>query len=610
MTSARPTGGDGDPLHDRARAYGIQPQYDLVGGAVHDAPDDTLRGLLDAFDADTLPPLKSEPRLAAPKGAQCHVPGQGRHWGIALQLYQLRSDRNWGIGDFADLHVLAGHAAQAGAAFLGLNPLHAMFLADPSRCSPFSPSNRRFLNPLYLAVDEVPGFRSDMADGAMLENLRDAELVDYPAVAAAKLSALRAIWSAGATLPDDFVAEGGDDLRRHALFEVASAAMVDAGHGAGWLSWPDSWRDVDGDAVRQLAQDRADDIAFHMWLQYLCQSQLQALRDRCRDLGLAIGLYLDFAVGEAADGSGSWGSDIVLPDVRIGAPPDYFNEQGQDWGLAPLSPVAMAATRAAPFRDLIRHATQQAGALRIDHAMGLWQLFLMPQGAGAADGTYARYPLEDMLSALAEASRQNQTTIIGEDLGNVPPGFREVMEACRILSYRIFFFERGEDGFIPPADYPRDALACLSTHDLPTFRGWWKGDDVALRQRFGFISDAAATEQRDARDTERADLLADLVAAGLLTSERAAGIDPDDAPGDLTIAVHRHLATAPSRLFAVRLEDLAAELHPVNVPSTVDEYPNWRRKLSVPLDDLVATPLFRDLTAGLASERPVQAGGD
>ncbi|MCP4616517.1 MAG: 4-alpha-glucanotransferase, partial [Bradyrhizobium sp.] len=168
-------------------------------------------------------------------------------------------------------------------------------------------------------------------------------------------------------------------------------------------------------------------------------------------------------------------------------------------------------------------------------------------------------------------SRQNRTTIIGEDLGNVPPGFREVMEACRILSYRIFFFERRDDGFIPPADYPRDALACLSTHDLPTFRGWWKGDDVALRQRFGFISDAAATEQRDARKVERADLLAELVAAGLLTADVAAGIDPSDAPATLTIAVHRHLASAPSRLFAVRLEDLAAELHPVNVPSTVDE---------------------------------------
>ncbi|MFN3278136.1 MAG: 4-alpha-glucanotransferase [Paracoccus hibiscisoli] len=591
-------------LRDRARAYGIQPQYDLVGGAQRDAPDDTLRGLLQAFGADRLPPLADEPQLVAPPGAQCHVPGQGRHWGIALQLYQLRSARNWGIGDFADLQVLAGHAAQAGAAFLGLNPLHAMFLADPSRCSPFSPSNRRFLNPLYLAVDAVPGFDPAMADAALLRDLRAAPLVDYPAVAAAKLSALRAIWAKGATLPKAFLAEGGEDLHRHALFEVVSAEMVAQGHGAGWLSWPAPWQAVDGEAVRTLADKRSDDIAFHMWLQYLCQTQLRALRDGCQSLGMAIGLYLDFAVGEAADGSGSWGSDIVLPDVRIGAPPDYFNEQGQDWGLAPLSPVAMAATRAAPFRELIGRATRQAGALRIDHAMGLWQLFLMPQGAGAADGTYARYPLADMLTALAEASRQNATTIIGEDLGNVPPGFRDVMEACRILSYRIFFFERDAQGFIPPENYPREALACLSTHDLPTFRGWWRGDDVALRERFGFIGQAAADEQRSSRAAERADLLGDLVAAGLITADTAGTIGPDDAPAALTVAVHKHLSRAPSRLFAVRLEDMAAELSPVNVPSTVDEYPNWRRKLTVPLDTLVETPLFRDLAAALAAERP------
>ncbi|TJZ85578.1 4-alpha-glucanotransferase [Paracoccus hibiscisoli] len=592
-------------LRDRARAYGIQPQYDLVGGAQRDAPDNTLRGLLQAFGADRLPPLADEPQLVAPPGAQCHVPGQGRHWGIALQLYQLRSARNWGIGDFADLQVLAGHAAQAGAAFLGLNPLHAMFLADPSRCSPFSPSNRRFLNPLYLAVDAVPGFDPAMADAAALHDLRAAPLVDYPAVAAAKLAALRAIWAKGATVPEAFRAEGGDDLYRHALFEVVSTEMVAQGHGAGWLSWPEAWRAVDGEAVRTLADRRSDDIAFHMWLQYLCQTQLQALRDRCRSLGMAIGLYLDFAVGEAADGSGSWGSDIVLPDVRIGAPPDYFNEQGQDWGLAPLSPVAMAATRAAPFRELIGRATRQAGALRIDHAMGLWQLFLMPQGAGAADGTYARYPLADMLTALAEASRQNATTIIGEDLGNVPPGFRDVMEACRILSYRIFFFERDAQGFIPPKNYPREALACLSTHDLPTFRGWWRGDDVALREGFGFIGQTAADEQRRSRAAERADLLGDLVAAGLITAEAAGTIGPDDAPPALTVAVHKHLSRAPSRLFAVRLEDMAAELSPVNVPSTVDEYPNWRRKLTVPLDKLVDTPLYRDLAAALAAERPV-----
>ena len=598
-------------LRDRALAYGIQPSNELVGGTVRDAPDATLERLLEAFDADRLPPLETEPRLAAPEGARCHLPGEGRHWGIALQLYQLRSARNWGIGDFADLEVLADHAARAGAAFLGLNPLHAMFLSDPARCSPFSPSNRKFLNPLYLAVDRVPGYRPEMADPETLAALRATDLVDYPGVARAKLEALGRIWAEGAQLPPDFLEEGGEDLRRHALFETASETMTAQGHPAGWRDWPEAWQRIDGPELRALAHDRADRVAFHQWLQYLCRSQLDALRRRCRDAGMAIGLYLDFAVGEAADGSGSWGSEIVLPQLSIGAPPDYFNEQGQDWGLAPLSPVAMAATGAAPFRDLIGRATAQAGALRIDHAMGLWQLFLIPAGAGPAEGTYARYPLADMLTALAEASRDNGTVIIGEDLGNVPAGFREVMEACGILSYRIFFFERGEDGFIAPEDYPREALACMSTHDLPTFRGWWRGDDVALRERFGFIGPEAATEQRAARETERADLLDDLVAAGLLEAQAAAGIGPDEAPPALVTAVHRHLARAPSRLFAVRLEDLAAELHPVNVPSTQDEYPNWRRKLGLSLEELPGTTLFAELTGAIAAERPLPhpAGG-
>ncbi|WP_333828841.1 4-alpha-glucanotransferase [Pararhodobacter sp.] len=591
-------------LSDRARAYGIQPDYEVVGGTIRTPPPETLEKLLRAFGADQLAPPASEPRLEAPEGAQCFLPGEHRHWGIALQLYQLRSARNWGIGDFADLEHLARVAAPAGADFLGLNPLHALFLADPARCSPFSPSNRRFLNPLYLAIDHVPGFTPDMADEATLDGLRQTPLVDYPGVAAAKLSTLRAIWAQGAQLPDDFVQEGGKALHRHALFEALSAEMVARGHGAGWLAWPEEWRDAEGPAVQDFAQTHEDQIRFHLWLQYLCAQQLQALRRLCDDLGMQIGLYLDFAVGEAADGSGSWGSRNVLPDVRIGAPPDYFNEQGQDWGLAPLSPLAMASEHAAPFRSLIGAATRQAGALRIDHAMGLWQLFLMPEGASAAEGTYARYPLGDMLTALAEASRRNRTVIIGEDLGNVPPGFQAVMAACNILSYRIFFFERTEAGFIPPADYPRNALACLSTHDLPTFRGWWRGDDIALRRRFGFISDTAALEQETSRRSERADLLADLRAAGLLSAADAKQATPGDAPPALITAVHAHLSRAPSRLFAVRLEDLAAELNPVNVPSTVDDYPNWRHKLGLSLDALTATPLFHDIITAVSAARP------
>jgi 4-alpha-glucanotransferase len=249
-------------------------------------------------------------------------------------------------------------------------------------------------------------------------------------------------------------------------------------------------------------------------------------------------------------------------------------------------------------------ATRRAGALRIDHAMALWQLFMIPDGATPAEGTYVRFPARTMHAALAEASHANGTVIIGEDLGNVPRGFREVMDAAAILSYRILLFERHEAGFIAPRNYPRNALVCVSTHDLPTFQGWWRGDDVGLRAGFGLIAPDAAAEQGSAREHERRQLLDDLVAGWLLPAEAAEAAGPEAAPDAVVTAVHRHLARTPSRLLAVRLEDVSGERAPVNVPSTIDEYPNWRRKLGLTLEELPQTALWRDVFAGLRTERP------
>ncbi|WP_265499847.1 4-alpha-glucanotransferase [Paracoccus beibuensis] len=592
-------------LTQRALEHGIQPTYVGMGGEAHLAPEATLEKLLQAFgaDPDRPGPLTAEPELRAHPGTRCYLPEDGRAWGVALQLYQLRSARNWGIGDFGDLADMAAVLGAAGADFIGLNPLHALFLSKPRHCSPFSPSNRRFLNPLYIAVDRLHGFQPQMAAEARLKSLRQAEFVDYAGVAALKLPVLRQIWDA-AGRPDaaeDLLTEGSADLRRHSLFEALSAWMVAQGHGAGWRDWPEEWQDAEGDAVARFAQTHADDLRFHRWLQQVAQRQLAEAGEACGRAGMTIGLYLDFAVGEASDGSGAWGNPLVVPGVRIGAPPDWFNETGQDWGLAPLSPVEMAAREAAPFATLMEQATRQAGALRIDHAMGLWQLFLIPDGDGPPEGTYARYPVADMLDALARASRQNRTIVIGEDLGNVPPGFREVMDEVGILSYRILLFERTDEGFIPPEDYPRNAMACLSTHDLPTFQGWWRGDDVTLRLKHGLINAAAAQDQAATRVTERDQLLQDLAAVGLWS-----GAPPvtDAAPEDLVAAVHAFLAKAPSRLLAVRLEDVTGEADPVNIPSTVDEHPNWQRKLGVSVEDIADLPLFRKIANGLQAERP------
>ncbi len=259
-----------------------------------------------------------------------------------------------------------------------------------------------------------------------------------------------------------FVAEGGYLLMMHARFEAISAHLVAEGHTAGWHGWPEAWQDADGAQVRDFVESHADAVQFQLWLQWLCAEQLERARATAREAGMRIGLYFDFAVGEAPDGSSTWSDPgMTVRGVRVGAPPDYFNATGQDWGLAPLSHVRMAETNAAPFRALIDQAARGAGALRIDHAMALWQLFLIPEGQTAAEGTYVRYPIEQMIAALAAASEENGTIMIGEDLGNVPRGFREVMDAANILSYRVLFFERTEAGFIPPS---RVSAQCAGLH--------------------------------------------------------------------------------------------------------------------------------------------------
>ena len=604
-------------LADLALRYRILPEYEGIGGELHKAPDATLRALLAAFGvpsadveaATVAGPSGTLPRLSAPPEARCHMPdwlGEGRVWGVALQLYQIRSSRNQGIGDFTDLADMATLLGAAGADFVGVNPLHALFIANPEHCSPFSPSNRRFLNPLYVAVDRLPEFDPDDIDAEALRATRDTEFVDYRAVAALKLAALRSCWTRAQ--PDAealarFRAEGGAQLERHALFEALSLRLKAEGHGPGWTAWPEKYRDPDSPAARAFAVAEAGEVDFHVWLQFLADRQLAAARDAALAAGMRIGLYLDFAVGEAPDGSGTWSDrEMVVPGVHVGAPPDYFNAAGQDWGLAPISPVGMATSNAVPFRAMMEDATRRAGALRIDHAMALWQLFLIPEGMSPADGTYVRFPIGDMLRALAQASGTNGTIIIGEDLGNVPPGFRDVMDAAGILSYRILLFERDDEGFIAPRDYPRSALVCLSTHDLPTFLGWWDGHDVELRAEFGLIGAEAAVEQSEIRETERRQLLDDLADAGLLAKDATSESDP--AGPALVVAVHRHLARTPSRLFAARLEDMVGEREPVNLPSTVDEYPNWRRKLSLPLEELPGNDLFDAICGALRAERP------
>lgn len=621
-----------DDLHKLAARAGLDHDFVSMTGDKVKVSDDAVRAVLGAMgiaaatDADVatslaiVSPMK-DAALEAPPGVSCHVPAwldHGRCWGVTCQVYSLRSARNWGIGDFEDLGLMAETSAEAGADFLGVNPLHALFMAAPDRCSPFFPSSRQFLNPLYIAVDKVSGAEA-LGDALDIpEEIRGGDLIDYAAVGPIKRKALGFLFrlfqdrasEAEAAAFAGFVAERGRSLYLHALFEALSEEMVERGQGATWHNWPDVYRDPGTEAVRSFASNHADSVTFHSWLQWLADGQLAGAQARALAAGMRIGLYLDLAVGVAPDGSDTWADpDLVVPGARIGAPPDYFNAAGQDWGLAPLSPSGLAGHDFKPYRQALDTVLRHAGALRIDHAMGLYRLYWIARDFTAADGVYVHYPFQAMLRTLADVSRHRRTIVIGEDLGVVPTGFREAMRAAEMQSYRVLFFEKREDFFIPPEDYPREAMACLTIHDLHTLAGWWRGRDLEVLDAAGVLQAHNLDQLFEQRGHERRRLLGLLADKGLLPEAMRAVMHDDaeapvELPSEVAVALHRLVARTPCRLVTVAAEDVTGMVEQVNVPGTTVEHPNWQRKLPVAVEDIAGLPLFGAITAAMRAERP------
>jgi len=621
-----------DDLDRLADLAGIQREYISLMGPTVTAGAPALRATLaalgfpaadDAAVAESLAtahPVDPGP-MEAPQGVGCYLPDwlrEGRCWGVACQVYSLRSARNWGMGDFEDLARFAEIVAAAGGDFVGVNPLHALFMADPGKFSPFSPSTRRFLNPLYIALDRAPGADTVLAEVAPPEYVRDTLLVDYVEVGRLKLAALQRLFrafreTASAEEAGDFaryVAEGGRELFLHALFEAISAAMVERDLPPTWHGWPEEFRHPASDAVTAFAGENGEAIAFHSWLQWLAEKQLAAAQARAEAAGMRIGLYLDLAVGVAPDGSDTWTDrDLTVPSVRIGAPPDYYNANGQDWGVAPLSPAELVRRDFAPYREAIDAVLRHAGALRIDHAMSLYRLFWISEGFTAADGVYVRYPLTRMLAALAAVSQQHKAIVIGEALGVVPPGFPEVLATSDVQSYRVYFFEKRGEHFIPPHEYPREAMACITTHDLHTLAGWWAAHDLNVRAGFGYLKAEDMVHALAERAGERHHVMLALADYGLLPDDMHAVRDghaapPETLPEHVAVALHRLVARTPSRFFAVALEDLTGNPEQVNIPGTMEEHPNWRRKSACTLEELPEHPWFKAITGALREERP------
>ncbi len=559
------------------------------------------------------------------------IQGEGRVWGFAVQLYGVRSERNWGMGDLGDLRRLVEYCADVGASTVLLNPLHALFPDAPDHASPYSPSSRAYFNILYLDVEGVPDFAEcaearemvhDPRFQAQLRALRASGQVDYRGVAEAKSRVLGRLYehfrathlehdSERARAFRRFQNEHGESLRMQAQFEVLQAHFRSQDNDVwGWPAWPEGYRYPHSEDVTAFCNAHLEQIEYHEYLQWQVSRQLAQAGTRSWEMGLGIGVMLDLAIGVAEGGAATWmRRDLYALKASAGAPPDDFNRLGQDWGLPPWIPYRLKEHAYLPFIELLRANMRDSGALRLDHVMGLYRLFWVARGHPIAAGAYVRYPFEDLLGILALESQRNRCLVVGEDLGTVPDEVREALHPMDVLSTRLLYLERQEDGRLsPPRDYPAQAAAAVTTHDLPTLAGYWQGLDIDLRDRLHLFPDTEVRDQQVVtRSEDRAHLLIALSGEGVLPPDK--GVQPVAFPemtAELAAAVYRYLARAPSKVMLLQMEDGLGVHEQPNLPGTVDPtYPCWRLKMPLNLDEWGDSPYLGGILQALRQERPV-----
>lgn len=518
-----------------------------------------------------LPPLPMGYHSLAQKGRVVHLLAAPQHlalpprrWGVTLPLFALWDGQQAGMGTYPQLGTLAEGLAGQGAAFLGINPIHAGFPDDPTNYSPYAPSHRRRLNPLHIDTGQ-----------ALPES---GELIDYDRMIPAQRAALQAAYA-------DFTGSAAFDAARYdggaALDEFAIHQALSGVYGPYWCDWPAAFQTPDSPEVRRFAQEHADAVRFHAWAQWQAETQLAESHQRAKTAGMRFGLYLDIAVGTHPFGAETWAErSSFAQGVSLGAPPDLLGPSGQRWGLAPLRPDMLRATGYTAFAQTLRAQLRFCGLLRIDHILGLERSFWLPDGL---PGLYVSMPRDELLAVLRiEAARAN-APVIGEDLGTIPDGLRDALSEAGVMGCRVAMFERdwaGDQSFTPPDEYTQSALASWGTHDLPTWDGWRAGRDIDWRAKLGEVGDENAARVARVKDVAAFDRLA--------------------GGSDLS-ALHRHLARTASRLVAVQGEDLAGAIEQANLPGTIFEHPNWRRRLPVSLAQLVANTTLRQ-TAEIMSE--------
>ena len=529
----------------------------------------------------------------------------GRMNGLTMHLYSLRSERNWGIGDFTDLLNLMKYAAENKLDFVGINPLHALFTSKPAFASPYSPSSREWLNPIYLDIEKVGAFtyneqlKNWLAQPKIRQRiaaLRVTETVTYTAVWACKRDALHMAFNAfeqdtceaaanERAAFEAFVTNKGKSLQGFGLFEALDQ-YYSRPRQVGWQSWPSEFHQPDGEAVEKFARSHEREIRFYMWLQWLCAEQLQEVNKAAAEYGVKLGIYGDLAVGVARGSADTWlNRQDYCMDVSVGAPPDPLGPTGQNWNLPPLNPLMLKHTGYEKFAHLLRENMRLYGVLRIDHVMALCRLWWVLNDKTADFGAYVHYDAEVTFAILALESQRNRCVIIGEDLGTVPDEARHLLNRYQVFSYKVMYFSKGWNGFQLPEEYPEQAITVISTHDVAPLAGYWTGKDLDTMFKLGTLPDAAAFQTAlDEREHDKADLLDKLKETGCLGADVQM---PAKADETLLAALHKYGALSRSKLYAVQLENLLGVIDNLNVPGVTEGYPNWAQKMPVSLEDFL-----------------------
>ncbi|AFT74992.1 4-alpha-glucanotransferase [Alteromonas macleodii] len=572
--------------------------------------------------------------IVAPEA--CYTPNEIKEgkkiWGLSVQLYCVRSEKNWGIGDFSDLALLIEKAAGVGADFIGLNPIHALYPANPNACSPYGPSSRRWLNYLYIDVTAIDGYddasvqaivSSDEFKGT-LEHARNVEHVDYEAVAHVKLAALKAVFDVydakylrKSTKQNKafkaFVEAGGESLDMLAVYDALQSHLKAEGKDSwGWPVFPQEYKDYYNPAVAKFKSANEQDVKFYLFLQWIAAQQLELASNKATDAGMTIGLYRDLAVGVSEGSAEIWGNkDLYCTGASVGAPPDILGPLGQNWGLPPMDPRKLYEQGYQPIIDLFASNMASSGSLRIDHVMALLRLWWVVKGDNAKDGGYVYYPVDDLLGILALESHRNQSLVIGEDLGTVPEEIRSKLADNGVYSYRVFFFEQAEDGgFFSPSHYPVQSMSTLTTHDMPTLIGYWHCLDLELGKEIGLYptEEILQTLYADRHENKQA-ILDTLHGHGSIGDNVGRDVNHTGMNRELNNGMQVHMAGGSSALLSLQLEDWLEMDKPVNIPGTFDEYPNWRRKLTENIESMFDRHDINELASKLTHARKQASQG-